>query len=294
MIASTSTSVHKASLVDPSTHSPVLLELVEQPITRPVVDYLVKHVEEVVDYAMDRPSKRGRSLKRNDDFHTLVKNVLYRAEVELPTVLVALAYLDRARPHLQIALEEWANERVFLGALVVASKYTNDSTLKNVHWAMCTGIFGKRDIGRIEREFLAVLDWELSISEADVLAHHAQLSELMPELHHATAATAAPLPSPSASASSSTSSSPCPALQHSPASTAASFSPRTPHTLVDEIQVQFPESSGSSTSGTSSEEVAKAQPPSSHKHARSNSLKCLFHNLLHPHHHHSRAPEVTA
>ena len=73
---------------------------------------------------------------------------------------------------------------------------------------MCTGIFGKRDIGRIEREFLAVLDWELSISEADVLAHHAQLSELLPELHHATAAVAAPLPTPSASASSSTSSSP--------------------------------------------------------------------------------------
>ena len=74
---------------------------------------------------MDRPSKRGRSLKRGSeksDFATLVHNVLYRAEVEFPTVLVTLAYLDRAKPHLQIALEEWANERVFLGALVVASK----------------------------------------------------------------------------------------------------------------------------------------------------------------------------
>lgn len=73
---------------------------------------------------MDRPSKRGRSMKRGteSDFSTLVKNTLYRAEVEFPTVLVALAYLDRARPHLQIALEEFANERVFLGALVVASK----------------------------------------------------------------------------------------------------------------------------------------------------------------------------
>ena len=122
MIASTSTSVHKASLVEPSTHSPALLELVEQPITRPVVgkltfscirpdlaltivsDYLVRHVEEVVDFALDRPSQRGRSQKRGgekSDFATLVSNVLYRAEVEFPTVLVTLAYLDRARPHLR-------------------------------------------------------------------------------------------------------------------------------------------------------------------------------------------------
>lgn len=158
---------------------------------------------------------------------------------------------------------------------------------------MCTGIFGKRDIGRIEREFLAVLDWELSISEADVLSHHAQLSELMPELHHATAAVAAPLPSPTASVVSSTLSSPCPALHHSPASTAASFSPRTPHTLVNEVQVDFSTSSRSSSQDTSSsEEVAKAEAP--RKPARSNSLKRLLSTFLHHGHSHPRAQVVAA
>ncbi|KAJ7029163.1 hypothetical protein C8F04DRAFT_931673, partial [Mycena alexandri] len=82
-----------------------------------------------------------------------VSNVLARAEVAAPAVLTALVYIARARPHLSIALEEWALERVFLGAIIVASKYLNDSTLKNVHWALCTGVFGKRDVGRIEREF---------------------------------------------------------------------------------------------------------------------------------------------
>ncbi|KAJ7694047.1 hypothetical protein B0H14DRAFT_3175155 [Mycena olivaceomarginata] len=52
---------------------------------------------------------------------------------------------------------------VFLGALIVASKYLNDSTLKNVHWALCTEIFGKSDIGLVEREFLEVLDFQLSV-----------------------------------------------------------------------------------------------------------------------------------
>ncbi len=37
---------------------------------------------------------------------------------------------------------------------------------------MCTGLFNRRDIGRIEREFLDVLDFEMRISEADILIHH--------------------------------------------------------------------------------------------------------------------------
>ena len=43
---------------------------------------------------------------------------------------------------------------------------------------MCTGLFNKRDIGRIEREFLDVLDFELRITEADILAHHEPVMSL--------------------------------------------------------------------------------------------------------------------
>ncbi|KAJ7801033.1 hypothetical protein B0H13DRAFT_1672721 [Mycena leptocephala] len=60
-------------------------------------------------------------------------------------------------------------ERVFPGALIVASKYLNDSTMKNVHWTMCNDIFGKADIGVIEREVLEVLDFELRVREHDIL-----------------------------------------------------------------------------------------------------------------------------
>jgi len=52
----------------------------------------------------------------------MVNNVVTRAEVEVPVILATLVYLNRAKPHLHIALEEWANERVFLGAIIVASK----------------------------------------------------------------------------------------------------------------------------------------------------------------------------
>jgi len=58
---------------------------------------------------------------------------------------------------------------------MVASKFTNDSTLKNVHWALATGIFGKRDVNRIEREFLEVIAWELNFTQQDILAHHSAI-----------------------------------------------------------------------------------------------------------------------
>ncbi|KAI0295440.1 hypothetical protein BC826DRAFT_876815, partial [Russula brevipes] len=215
--------VHKASLVEFSTHSPALLELVDQKLTRPIVEYLIDYVVEAVDFALGRPSHsgRGRTLSRHAEgstFAVMVNNVLSRAEVEVPVVLATLVYLNRAKPHLHIALEEWANERVFLGALIVASKYLNDSTLKNVHWAVCTGVFGKRDIGRIEREFLDVLDFELSITEADIMAHHHTVMSLV----HPTPRHSHGIPN---------------ALPHlgyssgSPTSTESSLSPRTPSTL---------------------------------------------------------------
>ncbi|KAG5642928.1 hypothetical protein DXG03_001879 [Asterophora parasitica] len=177
--SSRSSPVHHASLVDPARHSPALMELIDLKLSRPLIEYVVDCVVDTVDFAMGRPStSRGRPLSRRPEhakFTTFVTNIITRAEVTTPTVLASLVYIDRAKPHLHIALEEWALERVFLGAIIVASKYLNDSTLKNVHWALCTGVFGKRDVGRIEREFLDVLDFDLSVSEADLLSHHDSL-----------------------------------------------------------------------------------------------------------------------
>lgn len=190
MLASPHTApIHKASLVDPSSHHPATLQLVKVDMSRNLLEYVVDNVVDTVDYALGRPSSssRGRSLSRHTEhakFAQFVADVVRRAEITVPALLVSLVYIARAKPHLQIALEQWACERVFLGALIVANKYLNDSTLKNVHWALCTGVFGKRDVGRIEREFLDVLDWDLSVSEADLLAHHPAVMAVSRPRHH--------------------------------------------------------------------------------------------------------------
>ncbi|EEB95689.1 hypothetical protein MPER_05300 [Moniliophthora perniciosa FA553] len=136
--SSSSSPVHPASLIDPTQHSPALMQLIDIKINRPLIEYVVDSVSETVDYAMGRTCPpRGRSSTRRPElqkFTTFVTNVLSRAEVTTPVVLASLVYIDRAKPHLHIALEEWALERVFLGALITASKYLNESTIKNVLW----------------------------------------------------------------------------------------------------------------------------------------------------------------
>ena len=138
----------------------------------------------MVDYALGRPTtSRNRSercSKECSDFADSIANVLHTAGVRISTVLVTLVYIHRCKPHLSIETEDWALHRVFLGALILASKYTNDTTLKNSHWSIATGLFGKQDIGRIEREFLEVLDWELAVSESDLLDLHESLMALYP------------------------------------------------------------------------------------------------------------------
>ncbi|THG97949.1 hypothetical protein EW026_g4140 [Hermanssonia centrifuga] len=127
MVAGSYSPVHEASLIDPSLHSPALLELLEVKLSRSLIEYVVDCVAETVDFAMGRPStsSRGRPQSRQSDhsnFTNFVTNVLHKAEVKVPVLLVTLVYIDRAKPHLQIALEQWACERVFLGALVAANK----------------------------------------------------------------------------------------------------------------------------------------------------------------------------
>ena len=59
---------------------------------------------------------------RRVPFKRFVWDVIRRASVKTPVLLATLVYITRATPHLRIETEDWACERVFLGALVVASK----------------------------------------------------------------------------------------------------------------------------------------------------------------------------
>jgi len=150
-------------------------------VTDKLTNYIAETTINAVDTALGYQStawNRALPGARRVPFKRFVWDVIRRASVKMPVLLVTLVYIARAKSHLHIETEDWACERVFLGALMVASKYTNDSTLRNIHWALATGIFGKRDVNRIEREFLQVLAWQLCLTQADILAHYGPIVNL--------------------------------------------------------------------------------------------------------------------
>lgn len=70
----------------------------------------------------DLRGRRGPRSPLHTTFAEFATSVIQRSQVTLPIILVALIYIERSRPHLFVELEQWACERIFLGALVVASK----------------------------------------------------------------------------------------------------------------------------------------------------------------------------
>ncbi|KAJ7087562.1 hypothetical protein B0H15DRAFT_781073 [Mycena belliarum] len=226
---SSSSRLHPASLVDAAKHSPALLELAGLTISKSVVDYIVGCVSETVYHGMGRapsPPARGRACSPYaQKFTTFVARILCLSRVTPPTLLTALVYVKRVRLHLSISHDlEYALERIFLGALIAASKYVNDSGPQNFHWACWAGVFSMQDIGLIERDFLTVLKWSLGVREVEVQSHYAALVSALGAEHylsHARTHLAAPR-RPARNLS-------VPELEpSSPASSAGSMSPRTP------------------------------------------------------------------
>ena len=77
------------------------------------IDYLVDRVSDAVEYGLGRPSGSAKHHSRRASIHIkeraklvdFFSKVLRRAEVTMSVILGALIYIDRARPHLRIAIE---------------------------------------------------------------------------------------------------------------------------------------------------------------------------------------------
>lgn len=229
-----SSPIHHASLVDASTHSPALLQLVDVKLSRQILgesctvsasihfsyhpspDYVVDCVADTVDFAMGRPplppNKRLSRRAGLSSFTTFVTNVYTRAEVTMPVILSSLAYIDRAKPHLHIALEEWALERVFLGALILASKVwsfitrlllsklINDISTPTIpHWRISIGHFvleflGNEMLVELSESFLTswIGSW-VSLRRIFSLITTVSLPQSLLHLHVATLVSAHPI-----------------------------------------------------------------------------------------------------
>jgi len=61
--------------------------------------------------------------------------------------------------------------RVFLAILIVASKYLNDSSPRNKYWARFSSVYSVNKVNLMERQLLTLLDYDLRVTEAELLLH---------------------------------------------------------------------------------------------------------------------------
>lgn len=158
--------------------SPKAFDLARLALSSRVIRHVAHQVIETFDYAARKfhsnqsvtlPERSRASLEspahHRKDFLRFVETVIKRAGVTIPIILCTLMYLFRARESLIDAQSECSYERLFLGALVAASKYLKDSRLESFDWASC----GIRMVRQIEWQFLDAMDVQVSFSEDELV-----------------------------------------------------------------------------------------------------------------------------
>lgn len=109
-----------------------------------------------------------------------IQGLVDRSHVQVPTLMSSLVYLSRLQQKLPPVAKgmRCTVHRIFLASLILAAKNLNDSSPKNKHWARYSSVkgyegfgFSLTEVNLMEKQLLFLLDWNLQITNNDLLAH---------------------------------------------------------------------------------------------------------------------------
>ncbi|ABN65668.1 predicted protein, partial [Scheffersomyces stipitis CBS 6054] len=103
---------------------------------------------------------------------TFLTRLVRYTNVYTGTLMATLVYLNRLKSKLPKNAQglPCTRHRILLSCLILSSKFHNDSSPKNVHWAKYTdGLFTAKDINLMERQLLFLLNWDMKITNSEMI-----------------------------------------------------------------------------------------------------------------------------
>lgn len=120
----------------------------------------------------DTPEKSTNS-NQTPSLFQFINRLIHHSHVQVTTLMSCLVYLHRLKqviPPNSVGMAT-THHRIFLGSMLLAAKYTNDSSPMNKHWATYTdGLLTLREVNALELEMIQYIGWSnLRFSNEDLI-----------------------------------------------------------------------------------------------------------------------------
>lgn len=152
-----------------------------QPVTDEMISFLASTTSSIIQVKAPKPQYRSIQDsdllvsplgKKNVPLPVFIKKLIKYSNVQTPTLMASLIYLNKLRnilPANAVGMDT-TRHRIFLAALILSAKSLNDSSPMNKHWTKYTdGLLTNEEVNMAERELIALLKWDINVNEDELI-----------------------------------------------------------------------------------------------------------------------------